>query len=59
MLKQTLNRLAALTKDESGAALAEYGMLVALIAVACVIGVGAFGTSLNGFFSGLFVQLGL
>jgi pilus assembly protein Flp/PilA len=33
--------------------------MVALIAVVLVVGVGAFGTSLNGFFNSLFGDLGL
>ena len=43
--------------DERGASAAEYGLLVALIAVAITVGVAAFGTALNGFFNGLWAQL--
>lgn len=42
---------------EEGQTMAEYGMLVALIAVVAVVGVGAFGGALNGFFSGLWGAL--
>jgi pilus assembly protein Flp/PilA len=40
-------------KDEKGATATEYGLLVGLIAIIIVVGVGAFGTSLNNFFSSL------
>jgi pilus assembly protein Flp/PilA len=46
-------------KREEGQTMAEYGMLVALIAVAAIIGVTAFGGALQGFFTGLPGQLGL
>jgi pilus assembly protein Flp/PilA len=38
-------------RDEEGAALAEYALLVGLIAVVCVIGVTALGTSVSAAFS--------
>ena len=34
-------------KDECGAAMVEYGLLVALIAVVCIIAVTTLGTSLS------------
>lgn len=39
--------------DDEGATALEYGVLVALIALAILIGVGAFGTALNAFFAGI------
>lgn len=48
-----------LRNDEKGATAVEYGLMVALIAVVLVVGVGAFGTSLNGFFNSLFTDLKL
>ncbi|UMG92054.1 Flp family type IVb pilin [Nocardioides sp. TF02-7] len=39
--------------DERGASAVEYGLLVALIAIILTVGVGAFGTQLNGFFNEL------
>lgn len=45
--------------DDRGASAVEYALIVGLIAVAIVVGVTAFGTSLGTFFSGLFVNLGL
>jgi pilus assembly protein Flp/PilA len=38
-------------RDESGAALVEYGMLVGLIAVVCVVAVTTLGTEVSGAFS--------
>lgn len=40
-------------KNERGATATEYGLLVGLIALIIVVGVGAFGTALDAFFSGL------
>ena len=34
-------------KDESGASMVEYGLLVALIAVVCILAVTTLGTSLS------------
>ena len=42
-----------LPKDEKGQDGAEYGLLVALIAIIIVVGVGLFGTNLNAFFNDL------
>ena len=44
---------------EEGQTMAEYGMLVALIAVAAIAGVTFFGGQLQSFFNGLSGQLGL
>jgi pilus assembly protein Flp/PilA len=38
-------------RDQQGAALAEYGLLVALIAVICVVAVTALGTQVSTAFS--------
>jgi len=38
-------------RDQQGAALAEYGLLVALIAVVCVVAVTALGTQISTAFS--------
>ena len=37
-------------RDEEGAALVEYGMLVGLIAVLCVAAVTTLGTTIQGYF---------
>jgi pilus assembly protein Flp/PilA len=49
-----MNRLTAIArnfvKDESGAALLEYGMLVLLIAVLCIVAIKTIGSKIsNGF----------
>lgn len=38
-------------KDESGASLVEYGLLVALIAVVCILAITALGTQVSTTFS--------
>ena len=47
-LLQLVNRF---RRNEDGAALAEYGLLVALIAVVCVVAVTALGTQVSTAFS--------
>lgn len=49
----------ALWNDESGQDLAEYGLLVALIAIVAVVGVTAFGNQIGGFFTNLGGSIGL
>jgi pilus assembly protein Flp/PilA len=41
-------RIRHLVKDQTGAALAEYGLLVALIAVVCIAAVTTLGTGVQG-----------
>ena len=55
LVASIVNRL----QREEGQTMAEYGMLVALIAVAAIAGVTFFGTQLQDFFNGLSGQLGL
>jgi pilus assembly protein Flp/PilA len=38
-------------RDEEGASLAEYGLLLALIAVICIAGMTLLGTKINSMFS--------
>jgi pilus assembly protein Flp/PilA len=42
-----------LGRDDSGAAMVEYGLLVALIALVVAVGAGTFGTDLNNFFTNI------
>ena len=42
-----LNRLAAFKSRDEGQAMAEYGLILALIAVVCISAVTAIGGSLN------------
>jgi pilus assembly protein Flp/PilA len=44
---------------ERGATATEYALLVAFIALAIIVGVTAFGTALNNFFSDLAGRVGL
>jgi pilus assembly protein Flp/PilA len=46
-------QLSRFVKDESGAALVEYGMLVGLIAVVCIAAVTTLGTTINGVFGAI------
>jgi len=43
-----LKNFIAMMKDEKGQALAEYGLILALIAVACVVTLGLLGTNISG-----------
>ena len=40
-------------REAEGQDLVEYAMLVALIAIICVVGVGALGVGVNGFYTGI------
>jgi pilus assembly protein Flp/PilA len=40
-------KLYAMMKDEKGQALAEYGLILALIAVVCVVTLGVLGTNVD------------
>jgi pilus assembly protein Flp/PilA len=40
-----------IVRDEEGASLAEYGLLLALIAVVCLAGMTALGTQINAMFN--------
>ena len=56
-MRQVFSRFA---KDEQGAALVEYGMLVGLIAVVCLVAVKGLGSEINsvfGYISGQLVQI--
>ena len=44
-------RLCAMTKTERGASAVEYGLLVALIAIAIIVAVSALGGKLTGVFN--------
>lgn len=43
--------LASLSRDEEGATMVEYGLLIALIALVAIAGVTVLGTTLNTLFS--------
>jgi pilus assembly protein Flp/PilA len=48
-----------LRNDEKGATAVEYGLMVAVIAVALIVGFGAFGSELSTVFSNLTTKVGL
>jgi pilus assembly protein Flp/PilA len=50
--------LTAREKNEKGATATEYGLLVALIAMAIILGVTAFGGALNQWFQDLATAVG-
>jgi pilus assembly protein Flp/PilA len=47
-----------LVRDERGATAVEYGLMVALIAVAIILAVTAVGTALNGTFNEVATEVG-
>jgi pilus assembly protein Flp/PilA len=52
------NYLRSLVTDEEGQGLAEYGMIIALVAVIAIAGVTAFGEDLSSFLEGLSGRFG-
>jgi pilus assembly protein Flp/PilA len=46
-----LTTLKTMIRDEKGATMVEYGLLVALIALVAIVGVKTLGTKLNSLFS--------
>ena len=54
-----VKNLVTVAKDEEGQGLAEYGLIIALVAVTAIIGVTAFGDDVSAFLSGLSTQLGM
>lgn len=55
MFKTTLQDLA---RDESGATAIEYGLIVALIAMACIVAFNRLGNASNGSLAGVMDRLG-
>lgn len=52
-------RATTVRDSDRGATATEYALLVAFIAIAIIIGVTAFGTALNTFFTNLATRVGL
>jgi pilus assembly protein Flp/PilA len=46
-----INSFKSMIRDEEGATMVEYGLLVAFIALVAVVGVKTIGTSLSGMFT--------
>ncbi|MBV8066354.1 MAG: Flp family type IVb pilin [Candidatus Eremiobacteraeota bacterium] len=52
-----LQTLKTMIRDEEGAAMVEYGLLVAFIALVALVGVKLLGTGLNNLFSNIAATL--
>ena len=50
-MKQLINSTRKFLRDEEGVTMVEYGLIAALIAVACLVVIAAIGTQLNVAFS--------
>jgi len=48
-----LKNLAVVVEDEEGQSLAEYGLIIALVAVIAIVGLTAFGSQINTFLGDL------
>jgi pilus assembly protein Flp/PilA len=51
-------RMNAMLKDDGGAALVEYGLLVGLIAVVCILAVTALGAQIHNVFCTIVTDIG-
>lgn len=59
-LTQTLSYVRArFARDEDGATMVEYGLLVALIAIAAIVAIGFLSDGLNGIFGDAASELGV
>jgi pilus assembly protein Flp/PilA len=50
-MTKLLSAVRGFARDEEGASLAEYGLLLALIAVLCIVAIAALGTNISTMFS--------
>ncbi len=57
-MKTLLTKIKNFIREEEGASAVEYGLLVALIAVAIIAAVTALGTSLSGMFTSVATTIG-
>lgn len=57
-MKNLLNRVRSLRRDESGQDILEYALLTALIALAAVAAIGAAGGAVNGTFGAIAAAIG-
>jgi pilus assembly protein Flp/PilA len=53
-----MEKLGNFFKDECGASMVEYGLLVALIALVCVLALTSLGTNLSGQFNSVSTAVG-
>jgi pilus assembly protein Flp/PilA len=56
--KAMLNLIKKFVKEEEGATMVEYGLMVALIAVVLIVAVTAVGTNLEGLFNTVATEVG-
>jgi pilus assembly protein Flp/PilA len=56
-MKSIIAQAKRFLRDEEGATMVEYGLMVALIAIVCITAVGTIGTNLNKIFSDIAVDL--
>lgn len=54
-----VKNLTVVANEEEGQGLAEYGLIIALVAVVAIVGVSAFGDDISAFLTGLSAQLGM
>jgi Flp pilus assembly pilin Flp len=54
-----VKNLTIVANEEEGQGLAEYGLIIALVAVVAIVGVSAFGDDISAFLTGLSAQLGM
>jgi pilus assembly protein Flp/PilA len=52
-----LTTLKSMIRDEEGASMVEYGLLIAFIAIVALVGVKALGTGLNSLFGAVATSL--
>jgi pilus assembly protein Flp/PilA len=57
-MRQLLARVKSFAAQEEGATMVEYGLMVALIAIACVGAVAAVGTNLTSLFNNVGTSIG-
>jgi pilus assembly protein Flp/PilA len=50
-MSNLLSAVQSFVRDDSGASMVEYGLMVALVAAACVTAVTALGTAISGQFT--------
>ena len=52
------SRMQSMLKDEKGATMVEYALMVALIAIIAMVGAGTLGTNVNGAFTRIATSIG-
>jgi len=52
------SRMQSMLKDEKGATMVEYALMVALIAIIAMVGAGTLGTNVNGAFTTIAGKIG-